>query len=443
MGQAGRCLSRTQQEDTFIQTSTTRAEPEHYVQFDIAESFLVSYGIDYQTHSKFKTKTLGPSTTADAREVVLSMANAGLILPTNAVLYEASKQPDYCTKSGMKRGFQAQARKVGHSGLFIFHFSGHGIRLKRSHLCGLAPVDFDYTLDKLLTANVLTSWLQEVGCKAKCILFTLDCCYAGGIGQDITASGQLDLIPGLYVLSACTGTETCLAIGPLGHSIFTYFLCRAISTTVQCPGQLPLRKIFTECQIPSVAMSSLIVCHSPLSGLQYCTMEPELKCLDRSAALGNVGEEVSPKVSTDILCVALKNACRPCHEGDALVPRFHYAITLYDCAHPVAPLEDQCIMWLHTAATKAIATLEGKCLLSDQQVLLAVLCSVLYSIASIEVASNSAKLQNPNHFITSYIHAVAAIGLVHHSVEFTQDHFMQGWQYYDEVVKTSMNGPMH
>ncbi len=422
-------------EDAFVLTSN---EPVNCFQFDITESFLVSYGINFQTHPKFKEKTLGPSTIADATEVLFSMVNARLIPPTNAVLYEASKQPDDCTANGMKKGFQEQARRVGSNGLFGFHFSGHGIQVRKNS-CGLAPVDFDYTISTHITASVLNSWLHEVSCKAKYILFTLDCCYAGGIGEELT-SGKFSPMSGLYVLSACAANDSSLEVGPLGHSIFTYFLSRAIKATVREPGQLPLRKIFTECYILSAAMSSLIVHYSPLNGLECGTMEPELKCLHvQSIAVEHTGEGSNrTEASSPQFGSAIKHTGDAPNQSDATVPRFKYAITLYNCDQPIAPLDDRSILWLQTVATKAMNILEEEHVMNDQQVILALLCSILYSIASIEMACNSAKLHNPNLFITCFMHAVAVINQVHHGVGFTQDQFLHGWHFYAEVVRSNL-----
>lgn len=403
--------------DAFVLVSN---EPEDCFLFNPAESYLVSYGINHQTHPKFAKKTLGSSTVADAREIMISLQAAGVIPKANASLYEASKDPDACTAAGMKRGFQEHARRVGPNGLFVFHFSGHGIRVQND-MWGLAPVDFDYTTETYLTADVLSSWLHEVDCRAQHILFTLDCCYAGGIGKELTASGRFDLVSGLYVLSACTANEASLVIGPLGHSVFTYCLSRAIAISVQQPGQLPLRKIFAECQTPSVAMSSLIVSYSPENGLKWGTMEPEFNFLDlrvRAVALQYMGEGPD--------------------QTDAAVGRFQYALSLYDQNKPIPYLDDKTVAWLETAAFEALTVLKEKRLLKERPVRLAVLCSMLYSIASIEMALNSAKMPNPNNFITSFMHTVATIDLVQHGVEFSQEHFLLGWQFYDEVVKQNL-----
>ena len=403
--------------DTFVLISN---EPEECFHFDPSESYMVSYAIDYQTDPNFSKKTLGKSTIADAQQVLNTLVTAGVCPRNNAALYVASKRPDDCTMAGMRRGFQEEARKVGPNGLFLFHFSGHGIKV-RGDQWGLAPVDFDYTILTYLTATILNQWLHEVQCKAKHILFTLDCCYAGGIANELTSSGEFDLTPGLYVLTACTANETSLVLGPLGHSIFSFFLCRSISMLTQTPGQLPLRKIFNDLQEPSIALSSLIVSYSPTDGLKWGTMEPELKYFD-----------------LHVRAVAEELMGRGTEQTDAQLERYKYAVCLYDYSKPIPPLDDKSVAWLETAASEALIALEKKHLLHDR-VLLAVLCSMLYSVASIEMACNLAKLYNPNHFITTFMHVVAAVDLIHR-VEYTLDNFLYGWAFYDDVVKTNRLG---
>ena len=116
---------------------------------------------------------------------------------------------------------------------------------------------------------------------AKYTLLTLDCCYAGGIAKELTSSanwGKQEL--GQYVISACTANEASLVLGPLGHSIFTYFLAEAIAKLTSRPGQLPVHDIFKECEICSIALSSLLIKYDPKSGLSWSTMQPQMRVWD-------------------------------------------------------------------------------------------------------------------------------------------------------------------
>jgi len=91
-------------------------EPTECLLFEPSESYMVSYGIDYQTSPKFKHKTLTSVTVADAQQVTTAFESVGVINQGNAALYAASKQPEECTFEGMKAGFQKQANKVEQNG---------------------------------------------------------------------------------------------------------------------------------------------------------------------------------------------------------------------------------------------------------------------------------------------------------------------------------------
>ena len=393
-------------------------EPEKCFKFEPAESYMVSYGIDLQTSPNFKHKTLTSLTIADAEQVLTALVDVGAIPPENGVLYAASKQPEHwCTLDRMKVGFQEEAKKVGQNGLFVFHFSGHGIMGQNKW--GLVPADFDPTWKNYITADVLNQWLQEVSCKAKHILFTLDCCYAGGIANELTTSGNWsEKDPGFYVISACTANEASLVLGPLGHSIFTYFLARAISRLTSNPGQLPVHEIFKECQACSVALSSLLIKYDPQSGLSWSTMQPQMRVWDiKSVVLQLMGEG-------------------PDQPDAAAVGRFEFVVQLYDHSKPKPSLDDKTHAWLETLpdAKGPLMELERRHFLHDEKIMNAVLCSMMYSIASIEMACSPANVNNPNLFLVAFMHAVATLDLVKHGVEVSTNQFAQTWGFYREVV---------
>ena len=392
-------------------------DPECSFNFEPSDSHMVSYGIDVQTSDNFKQKTLGAVTASDAQQVLHALTSVGAIPQQNSHLFSASADTDDCTIAGIKRTFQEQARKVGPNGLFVFHFSGHGIKV-RTKEWGLAPVDFDYTRDTYLTATLLSEWLNEVQCKARHILFTLDCCYAGGIAKELTSSGQVAVKAGLYVISACTAYESSLVLGSLGHSIFTYFLSLAIRILTTQPGVLPMREIFRECQTCCTALSSLLITYSSVEGLKWNTMQPQLGVLDlRSVVMEMLGEGQEQIDASK-------------------VGRFQFAVELYDQRKPVPALSDKCTAWLESLrSTEGPLIVLEKCSVLTGHVLDTALCSMMYSIASIELACNTATVSNPNHSITAFMHVVSAIDLVHRGVEFSENKFYLGWLFYLEALK--------
>lgn len=382
--------------------------------FNPSESFAVGFGIDKQTSPQFKHKSLTHITVDDAKQVLDSFVAVGAVCSKNAHLFSASKQPSNCTAQGVKEVFQTFASQVGPDGLFLFHFSGHGIKV-RNDMWGLAPMDFDYSTATYITAEVLSKWLNEIQCKAKYILITLDCCYAGGIGKELT--GQADVRRGvnLYVLSACTANETSLVLGSLGHSIFTYFLSHFVLKLSKDRGHLPMREIFSECQACCECLSSLLVTYSEESGLQLKVMQPQF-------AVRNI-------VSDDK------------EEVDAAVPigRFQDILKLYNQALKIHPLDDKSLAYLDSLRDipdGPLFQLERRGLLTGK-VILSVICSIVYSLASIEVAcdSNLAKVKNLNLSITAFMQAASAIDMIHHDVEFDGLTFFLSWQFYKEVMR--------
>ena len=399
-------------------------DPPNSFSFDPSQSYMVSYGIDKQTNPKFSAKTLSSITVDDANQVVDALVDSGMLPRSNTCLYAASKDLEQCKIEGMKRTFQECARKVGPSGLFVFHFSGHGIKVQ-SNEWGLAPVDFDYTQSTYLTSDVLGRWLSEVECKAKHILFSLDCCYAGGIGSELTHSTDLSGITGsFYVLSACTAYETSLVVGSLGHSIYTYFLSIAISKLCQVPGELPLKRVFSECHVCSEALSSLFIKYNSSGGLEVSHMQPQMNVVNLKSVVTEImgkGEDTT----------------------DAQMNRFQYATELYDRSKPVLPLEEKTLAYIDTVKVLSeggpLNELNKRHLLTGR-VLETAICSMMYSIAAIELAyddSRHSKVTNVNLSITAFMHVVSGLDMVIHDLVVPEAVFFMSWLFYKEVLATN------
>ena len=122
---------------------------------------MVSYGIDVQTNPNFLANmSLSSIAVRDATKIRDILIQTEIMPASNAHLYTASSNLESCKISGIKGSFQECVRKVGPNGLFVFHFSGHRVELKihRNKVWTLAPVDFNYKQDTLLTADVFGRW---------------------------------------------------------------------------------------------------------------------------------------------------------------------------------------------------------------------------------------------------------------------------------------------
>ena len=182
------------------------------VEFDPTQSHLIGFAINYQSHGSFEAKSLSQTVVHDAKLISETFVQIGTIPMCNAAVLHCDKTSENCTFKGMKSSFVKAVKSVGEDGLLVFHLSGHGFTV-RDDQWGLAPSDFDYTESTYVTARVLNDWLD---CKAKHVLFTLDCCYAGGLAD---ALGFTDIAHrSSFVLCAGTAMEASYSIDELGNS---------------------------------------------------------------------------------------------------------------------------------------------------------------------------------------------------------------------------------
>ena len=316
---------------------------------------------------------------------------------------------------GMKKSFQEVAGAVGERGLFIFQFSGHGLSVKRQAdgQFGLVPADFDMTTAKFITGSVLNQWLIDSKCKARQVVFILDCCYAGGLGTDVTA-GVPNLRSGLYVLSASTALEASLVILPLGNSLFTYFLAYAIRKFRFVCSTLPISKIFEECRELCVAVSSLMISYQgPHRGLMLDKFRPELQFFDVTT-----GKELEESVEALIeQSLAKSSAEIPPHHPAYRFSKFSFALKYYKVRRQWwskgkgAELSEICRSWLlfTTGSLSPLSKLAERGLLNNE-VLSAAVCLMMWSIASIQIAAKNQKSAvDPNTFLVGFLYAATAL----------------------------------
>ena len=132
------------------------------LEFTPSESAVVSYGIDVQDPEE-SLKSLGPIAKSDAEGIANAFIEAGAVEKKNAHFFSASLNRDSCTAEGIKKTFQKYASEVGSNGLFVFHFSGHGVTNGRN-VWGLAPVEHACSVSgTTITAyELLLAWLNEL-----------------------------------------------------------------------------------------------------------------------------------------------------------------------------------------------------------------------------------------------------------------------------------------
>ncbi len=367
--------------------------------------------------------------------MVTALIDKNAVPQENTTLYTATKDPDACTYKGMKASFMEAARQVGEEGLLIFHFTGHGLKTLSGEW-GLAPSDFDFSEGTFVTSEALNQWLHRSGCKARYVLFTLDCCYAGGIGNDLTA-GVTNLRSGLYVLSACTAFETSLVVGPLGQSLFAYFLAYAIRRVKFTQGTLPISPIFDECGILCTALSSLFMSYrGDHVGLKPGVMKPEFQFFDPST-MSDVGECVKAWLDDTMVYSPVEPS--PHHPlANKLTFVMKYYKRYSTRGRTRNELSDLCLNWLIHISHSQSPLNDFACRgLLNHEILSAVLCAILWSVASIQLAANDPEsVIDPNMFLVGFVHAAAALDSFHSS-PITLKHLEQAWHFYQTVAVTN------
>ena len=310
------------------------------------------------------------------------------------------------------------------NGIFIFSFTGHGIKVGHKDF-GLAPVDFNYTKETFITASVLIEWLHFVRFQGRYALFILDCCYAGGIGdQMVLDSVEADLpTPGLFVFSSCTAFESSLVVTSLGHSIFNYFFTFSLFNSYRSQnGQLAVKNVFEECDACCIAFSSLLVSYDrDLKVLKWNMMEPEFKYFQLTAFIQSLFEDSIEEV-------------------DAAEPgRFQFALKYYDVSKKRRKphmIPDKCQAWLEVMSQPGgpLETLKKKELLKDA-LLSSAIGSMMHSMASIFVACNQPNVSDRNVFLVAFIHVIAAVDRVLQDVTVRCEDLKLSIEYYYNVLQ--------
>ena len=384
--------------------------PTEEVEFDTAQSHLVGFAIDYQSHEKMQAKSLGRPVVTAAKLVSKTFVEIGAVPEGNTTILVASENSTDCTFEGMKRCFVYAAKCVEAEGMFVFYFCGHGVDVgdKRA----LAPSDFDRSECTCITASVLNDWLTEANCKAKHVLFALDCCYAGGVGDALTT--DIPLHRSLFVVSACTANETSYTIGTLEVSMFSYFLADAMRKQSCDPGKLPLYNILTECRTCFEALSSLLVKYQAPGKVSSCQIDPEIT--------SSGGDQKDNDDETDI-------------DGVPDVGRFQYITKLYDMKAPRPPLHAKTKQWLKSIV-KSITILRDRKLLKDK-VLNTAVCFITTSIASYQLAFQRDTVSQPNTFITAFLNIASFFDNHCHGADITIDHLKYGLEFYSLVLQNN------
>ena len=389
--------------------------PHDVLNFDPNKGVALCIGINQQYHKDYAGKSLGATVASDSKDMGETFVTNFGIKREQVKVYTSSAQPDQCSKAGIRTLFMQTARKAEEDGIFIFYFAGHGYLVKKQ--CILAPSDFAGVedLDTGVYGDDLVEWLHAAECKTKHVLIILDCCYAGDLGTSLTSPGNiLKVTPGVFVMCGCAAREKCMAIDALGHSVFTYFFLRYLEQQ-NCKGQFPIKKAMKEIAELCMSFSSLLVTYSKETGhLLSGKMSPKLDRLDLHVVDLNDDDETDSS-------------------------RLRLLISLYDKSPKSAP-HVNVDAWLKSPKVQnSLQMLHVKAPFTER-LQNGVLCAMLYSVASIQVANDDTHMAERNLFITLAISVVGAIGFAYPEVNISIFQLIDGLQHYSQpVVKAGLD----
>jgi len=362
------------------------ASADSVLEFDPNRSYAVCVGIDRQLDARFSAKSLGYIAAKDA----ISMSEAFIAdmgLQRDRVnVYTAQDDAFLCKKGALSTLFVNYAKKVEEGGMFIFHFSGHGILIKgdRSEWV-LAPADFSGDGNTGISGEELVKLIEISGCKAHHVLIILDCCYAGGIGRNVASWDNIMKVkPGVYVMCACAAKEISLALAALGNSIFTFFLLHYFEKS-HSKGRLDVTAVMADVSEMCRSFSTLMLRYTEDCGLKPATMKPQLE----TSAVMEIGT-----VSIDEM------------DGS----RFSVLFDLYDRTLSNPPLHKAALQWLrYSLVQDAIDVLYTRMPLS-LPLQDGIVCAMMYSMACLHLQYDRAHIVERNFILTVILLVVSAVG---------------------------------
>ena len=381
------------------------------------QSFCITYGIDQCENPKVDIKKFGDH---DARKMSECLVNGGVVVRNNMHLFSTSLNPDACKADNISDSFSGIASKVGREGLFIFYYSGPGVEVG-SYNWSLTPYDFNLSnAASHITSSTLTNWLITAGCKAKYVLFILDCPFANKIASSLTVPLSRNA-PDLNIctLSTHSALEPTPAFAILSNSVFSYFLCKAVQCSYVMPGLLPIRKIYSAAESCSVALSSLVVTYDPV---EKCLSSTEMQPSITARNFLPVGKHLDP-YGDDY--------------PDGVPGNFAFLTKHFNKKTKAVNLHEKAYAWLQAAEDMEEGPLVvlAKNGALEGDVLQAVICSMMCSLASFQVAlEEKGMAANPNLLIIAFLQVAATVASASPGLELGEQHFKYSWEFYHKVL---------
>ena len=362
------------------------ATADSVLEFDPNRSHALCVGIDKQLDERFNGKSLGYIAAKDAVSMGEAFISDMGLQRERVNVYTSQDVSFLCKKGALSTLFVNYARKVEEGGIFIFHFSGHGILIRGDrNEWVLAPADFSGNGNTGISGYELLKLIEIAECRARHVLIILDCCYAGGIGRQVASSENLMKVkPGVYVMCACAAKEVSLALAALGNSIFTFFLLHYFEKDHK-KGRLNVKVVMTDVAEMCQCFSSLMLRYTEKDGLRSAMMQPQVDTM----AVIEVGS-----INIDEV------------DGN----RFSLLFSLYDKTLSKPSLHKAAQQWLMSSSVQdAIETLYTRMPLS-LPLQDGIVCAMMYSMACIHLENDKSRMVERNYILTVIVTVLSAIG---------------------------------
>ena len=394
------------------------------ISYEPEQTQVIAFGIDRTTDVASCGSHTSSTAAKDAEHIVSTFVACEVVPESNVQLLTTLTDHDHCTSGGIQRAFKECAQKVGQDGMLVFIYNGSVVKTDDSN-CSLYSLDFNKDdTNTHITSKTLLQWLAELQSKPKHILFVLDCVFAGKIASELTTFtnlGHTDVPQELSVLSASSRSELAFVSNTLGHSIFSYFVSWAFRNTRFTPGLIPMSKMFEKLKTCTSALSSLVLTYDPSTKvLTSNTIDPEIKHLKKEKKL-HIIRAVDRALAEDDEDMT-----------DAPVGRFEFLTKHFKRRGKRVSLHEKAMEWLEVAQ-KYLAQLHEKEILHSE-VLLTAFCSVMLSLANIQVGVDRNSVSDPNLFIVAFLSTAAAVDAVNDEAEITVDYFRDSWESYHQVL---------
>ena len=387
------------------------ATADSVLEFDPNRSYALCVGIDKQLDDRFTGKSLGYIAAKDAVSMGEAIVADMGLRRERVNVYTSQDVSFLCKKGALSTLFVNYARKVEEGGIFIFHFSGHGVLIRgdRSQWV-LAPADFSGDSNTGISGDDLLR-LIEIECRARHVLIILDCCYAGGVGRQVASSENIMRVtPGVYVMCACAAKEVSLALAALGNSIFTFFLLHYFEKDHK-KGRLEVNAVMTDVSEMCRSFSSLMLRYTEKDGLSSAMMQPQVNTL----AVVEIGTVIIDETDSS---------------------RFSLLFSLYDKTLPKPSLHKTAQQWLTSSSVQdAIETLYTRMPLS-LPLQDGIVCAMTYSMACLHLENDRSHIVERNFILTVFVSVLSAIGFKIPDIILSLSSLKMALKYYYKPIYT-------